>query len=719
VPKPTCSAGIPQRLFSPKNTLCLGAKIQYNKPVLRPRSIALLLVLGTLAVYLPAARHGFTLYDDGDYVTQNQMIQNGLTWAGVKWAFTTWHAGNWHPLTWLSHMADCQVAGLNPGVPHGVNILLHAANAVLVFALLLRLTRLRADAPARQSGAIWAGAFAAALFAWHPLHVESVAWISERKDVLSTFFALLALLAYTKAVTSDEWRVTGNGGTASPVTRHLSLLPALLFFALGLMTKPMLVTLPFVMLLLDYWPLNRMGSAECGVRNIAKLLLEKIPFFALAAASCVVTFLAQHHGGAVISLEKVSLNYRLENVPVAYAGYLLKTICPAHLAVFYPLNPLNPLALAAAVAALITISWLAWRARRSCPYLLVGWLWFLGTLVPVIGLVQVGGAALADRYSYFPSIGIFLAVALGVRDGVERFQISKPIVGIIAGLTLAACLALTHRQLNFWQDDIALFGHAVAVTTKNDTAHLNLGFALEKIGQKAGAMAEYRAALKLNPNRAETHNNLANLLNDTGHPDEAMAEYQEALRINPNHIASRINYGALLAKLGRFDEAMRQYAGLTRLAPNDWHAPYLTGKALLKQGRDEEAIPYFKHAVALDPDDPNVLTCLAQVLASDENPRVRNGNLALAMAAKANGLAGGNQPAMLDALAMACAELGQFTNAQQTAAYAVKLAAAYEMTNDVDIIGQRLKLYQNLQPFRQSFLFTNEPAKKWSDGALE
>ena len=405
----------------------------------------LLLVLGTLAVYLPAAQHGFTLYDDGDYVTENPMVQNGLTWAGVKWAFTTWHAGNWHPLTWLSHMADCQMAGSNAGVPHCVNILFHAANAVLLFALLLRLTRLRADASARQAGAIWPSAFAAALFAWHPLHVESVAWISERKDVLSTFFALLTLLAYTKAVTSGKGQVTGKDTSRtfvmSPVTRHLSLLPALLFFALGLMSKPMLVTLPFVMLLLDYWPLNRIRSSEFGTRNFIKLLLEKWPFFALSAASCVVTFLCQHHGGAVATLENVPLDFRLENVPVAYARYLLKMIWPAHLAVFYPLDLLSGLEVAVAVAVLIAISGLAWRARRSCPYWLVGWLWFLGTLVPVIGLVQVGGASMADRYTYFPSIGIFLAVALGVRDGAERFQVSKPIVGTIAGLVLAACLA--------------------------------------------------------------------------------------------------------------------------------------------------------------------------------------------------------------------------------------------------------------------------------------
>jgi len=599
-------------------------------------------------------------------------------------------------------MVDCQLTGLNPGVPHCENILFHAANAVLLFVLLLRLTDL-----------IWPSAYAAALFAWHPLHVESVAWIAERKDVLSTFFALLTLLAYTRFAQRrpKAGRRTSKAAVLESRFPMRDYFLALLLFALGLMAKPMLVTLPFVMLLLDYWPLKRIEVQGSGFR-IQSLVLEKFPFFALSAASCVITFLCQHHGGSVASLENVSLHYRLENAPVAYAGYLLKMIWPAHLAIFYPLNPLSRLEVAAAAAAVVAISWLAWRVRRSCPYWLVGWLWFLGTLVPVIGLVQVGGAALADRYTYFPAIGIFLAVALGVRDGAERFQVSKPIVWMIAGLGLAACLVLTHNQLNFWQDDITLFRHAIAVTKDNDTAHLNLGFALEKAGRKTEAMAEYRAALKLAPNLAETHNNIANLLDDTGHPDEALAEYQEALRINPNHIASHNNYGTLLVELGRFDEAIRQYADAARLDPTDWHPPYLTGKALLKQGRDLEAISYFRQAVRRDPNNPRVLTYLAQVLASDENPQVRDGNAALAMAAKANDLTGGVQPAMLDAVAMAYAEAGQFTNARQAATYALKLATAYAMTNDVAVIQQRLQLYQNHQPFRQSFVFTNAPANE-------
>ena len=678
--------------------------------MLRPRFIALLLALGTLAIYLPVVHHGFTLYDDSDYVTENPAVQNGLTWAGVKWAFG-WHAANWHPLTWLSHMADCQLCqflglGLNAGVCHTINLLFHAANSILLLLLLMRWTN-----------ALWPSAFAAALFAWHPLHVESVAWVSERKDVLGTFFSLLALLAYTKAVakmSNDECRMESRRpvGHSSFVIRHSGYWLALLFFALGLMSKPMVVTLPFVLLLLDYWPLNRIRNSESGLRNFQRLVLEKLPFFLLVVASCVVTFEAQHRGGAVAPLKNISLHYRLENVPVAYAGYLFKMIWPAPLAIFYPLNPLPRLEVAAAATAVAVISWLVWRVRRASPYWLVGWLWFLGTLVPVIGLVQVGGAALADRYSYFPSIGIFLAVALGIRDGAERFRISKPIVAAIGGAELAACLVLTHRQLNFWRDDITLFSHAIAVTRNNDTAHVNLGYALQQSSRNAEALAEYRIALKLAPERAETRNNIANLLDDMGRPDEAAAEYQEALRLNPNHVASHNNYGTLLVEQGKLDEAMKHYEQSARLAPNDWHAPYLIGKVLLKEGRDPEALHYFRRAVQLDPNNPHVLTYLAQVLASDKNPQVRDGNAALAMAAKANDLTGGVQPAMIDAMAMAYAELGRFNDAQQAEQDALKLATAYDMTNDVILIGQRLQLYQSNQPFRQSFLFTNPPAIK-------
>ena len=409
----------------------------------RPRLIGLLLALVTLLVYLPVCRCNFLVYDDSDYVTENPVVQNGLTWAGVAWAFTAWHAGNWHPLTWLSHMLDCQLFGLNPGPQHLVNVLFHAANVVLLFALWLRLTR-----------ALWPSAFVAALFAWHPLHVESVAWISERKDVLSTFFALLTLLAYARAVTSGRWQVTGKEPVQTPVlsrvtchSSHFYWL-AVVFFALGLMSKPMLVTLPFVMLLLDFWPLKRVTGDPLSQRfsaadewretGVLQLVLEKWPFFVLTIGSCIVTFLAQRQGEAVVSLAKVSFGHRLGNMPVA-VGALSAENDLAGRSRCHLSNARQDSGAGhrhAAVAALILISAVAWLTRRRSPSLLVGWLWFLGTLVPVIGLVQVGGAALADRYTYIPSIGLFLAVAFGFRELASALSISPHCRGRGGGFSL-------------------------------------------------------------------------------------------------------------------------------------------------------------------------------------------------------------------------------------------------------------------------------------------
>jgi tetratricopeptide (TPR) repeat protein len=710
--------------------------------------MALLLAFATLLVYLPAADHGFSIFDDDDYVTENHVVQKGLTWAGVKWAFTTWHASNWHPLTWLSHMLDCQLFGLNAGAHHSVNLLLHAVNTALLFGLLFRLT-----------GALRPAAFVAALFAWHPLHVESVAWISERKDVLSTFFALLTLLAYARAVTGDRCQVTPTNANLSPVTRHSSHFYwlALVCFALGLMAKPMLVTLPFVMLLLDYWPLQRLArGAGRGARKTAgpaldsrlsipgSLLFEKWPFFVLVAASCVITFLAQHRGGMVASLEEIPLPYRLDNVPLAYTRYLLKMLWPAHLAIFYPLPKTISLpAGCSAVAVLIAITAAVWFGRKRGPYGLVGWLWFLGTLVPVIGLVQVGHAAMADRYTYFPSIGVFIAITFATRDWANRLQLSSVVIITAAVLILGGCVALTKHQLRCWRDDESLFSHAISVTRDNEPAHLCLGQVYEMQGRKADALAEYRIGLALNPYRVKTYSNvayllavtgqtneafaelraalrlypadaslhdtLANLLADSGHIHEALAEFREAVRINPRNAALQNNLGSMLVELGRFDEALEHYAAAMRLDSADWRASCLAGKALLKQGRDAEAIPYFRQALQIDPNNLQTLIYLAQVLAADENPRIRDGSNAFALASRANALTGGDQPAILDVLAMACAEQGRFDDAQKAAQEALRLIKDSGLTNDATVVQRRFQLYQNHQPWRESFRATNAP----------
>jgi protein O-mannosyl-transferase len=671
----------------------------------RLRLIGSLLALITLLAYLPVGSYGYVNYDDNDYVTENYIVQSGLTWTGVKWAFTTWHTGNWHPLTWLSLMTGCQLFGLNPGAEHLVNVMFHMANAVLLLWLVFRLT-----------GALWPSAFVAALFAWHPLHVESVAWISERKDVLSTFFEMLALLAYTRYAQRQS-RVEDQGpGLIPTLNSRLSTLDyslALIFFALALLAKPTPVTLPFVMLLLDYWPLNRVAS--CGPKVEGKsagfqsatfnlrLVTEKWPFFLLAAASCVVTFLAQH-APSVLSLGRYPLYLRLGNAPLSCVRYLWKTIWPAKLAVIYPLqNHLPWLAVAAAAVLLIAVTWFVWRLRRTHPYLLVGWIWYLGTLVPVIGLVQAGLQAMADRYTYVPLIGVFLAFAFGIKDLIARFHVGIAPTAATAGLILASCLAFTEHQLGYWRNSEMLFSHALAVTKNNDIARINLGVALEKQGQRAAALTNYLAALSINPHSVQAHNNLGDILDETGKPLEALAQYQEALRLNPNTPLAHDNLGTVLVELGRFDEAMSQYQAAARLAPRDPRTYYLMGKALLKQGRNPEAIARFRSALRINPDDFQSLTVLARVLASDQDPKIRNGPEAVALAGKANALTGGTQPLVLDALAMACAEAGRFSEARQIEQHAVELAEASGL-KETNELKARLELFENHRPYRESFL---------------
>jgi len=690
----------------------------------RARSIGLLLVLVTLVAYLPGLRNGFVNLDDRDYVTENPIVQQGLTWQGIQWAFGTWHASNWHPVTWLSHMADCELFRLNPAGHHLTSILLHAANVCLLFVLWLRLTN-----------ALWASAMVAALFAWHPLHVESVAWVSERKDVLSTFFALLALLSYVRFAKSGA----GGGRPAPPFYTSRFYWLALIFFALSLMSKPMLVTLPFVMVLLDFWPLQRyqetsfdtgfslaspkggegrgeealifstqFPSPQPGValryaQPLWRLLLEKWPFFLLTLASCAVTVLAQR-AEAIAPLGKFSAGLRVENTVTAYAGYLFKTIWPAHLAAFYPLlKPIPLAAVALAVVVLLVISALVWSSAKSRPYLAVGWLWYLGTLVPVIGLVQVGDQALADRYTYFPVIGIFAAITWAAKDLAQRFQFLNKLLGAVAVAVAIGCLALTENQLRYWHDSGALFTHALAVTADNAPSRLNLGAAFQEENRPDDALAEYRAALRLDPNRHEIYNNIGRILNDQGRPAEALEYCRTAVALDQKSPQSHIGLGIVLAELGRFDEAMNEFSAAAQLNANDPAPHFQMAKTLLKQGRDAEAVPHMQDALRLRPDDLPMLIYTARVLAADENPQARNGAAALALAQKAAQLAGGPQPVVLDTLAMACAETGHFDEATQFAQQARDAAQAGGDKDDAAKMQQRLELYQKHQPARISF----------------
>jgi len=643
----------------------------------RLRLTALLLALTTLLVFLPAGGFSFVNYDDNDYLTDNPVVKHGLTLAGVRWAFTGFHVGNWHPLTWLSHMADCTLFGLNAGAHHVVNVLFHAANAALVFVLLWRLT-----------GQFGPAVLVAALFAWHPLHVESVAWVSERKDVLSTGLGLLALLSYEKFA-------------RSAARKYYWL--TLLGLALGLLAKPMLVTLPFILLLLDYWPLHRLTGFT------AKRVVEKIPFFLIAAVGCAVTYLAQKDGAAIVSLAKVPLGLRFENAPVAVTGYLQKFFWPTDLCVLYPMPasiPLLTVVLSVAVLGLITAA--AWRGRESRPYFLTGWLWFLGTLVPVIGIVQVGDQAMADRYTYFPSIGLFIALVFLANDFFARRETPGVIRYGLAGVVAAGCILATENQLEYWHDGVALFQRAVAVTQNNATALIDLGVALDAQGRLEEALPVYHQAEALAPDRYQVHNNLGNVLGLLGRHAEALTEDQMALRQQPQNPRIHKATGSELAALGRFDEALGEFAEAVRLDSGYVAARVEAGQALFKIGRAEDGLDQFRAALRLEPENFKTLATVAHYLAADENAGIRDGKNALLFALKADELSGHGQPKVLDILGMALAENGDFTNAIACTQQAATLAAAAGL--DDRAMKQRLALYQNHQPWRESFRADNPPA---------
>jgi Flp pilus assembly protein TadD len=604
--------------------------------------LALLLALVTLALYWPATQCDFVNYDDTMYVIDNSHVTSGLTLANAGWAWRTGYAANWHPVTWLSHMLDCQMFGLKPWGHHLINMLLHASNTALVFLVFRRMTR-----------ATWRSLMVAALFGLHPLRVESVAWVTERKDVLSAFFGLLALMAYAryaqgrgrksegrrpkaegnpksearspKPEAAGPWSVVSGPSTLRSVTEDgwsLSHLPSpiyyllsLCFFALGLLSKAMLVTVPLVMLLLDYWPLRRAGAAAEDGHHVSRftfhvsrpallpLFLEKLPFFALSAILSIVTFLVQQHGGAVAAVENVPLGARCGNALISYGRYLGKLFWPTELAVFYPRPehwPLGQVLLAGGV--ILGLSVLVWVPRRRAPYLLVGWLWFLGTLVPVIGLVQVGQQAMADRYTYLPSLGLLILTVWGACELTRRWRYGVLALAVAGGAALVLCLALTRQQLGHWKDSETLFRQALAVTENNQIAHNQLGTALDKKGQMDEAIRQYQEAVRLKPDYADAHNNLGAALDEQGQSDEAIRQLQEALRLKPDHAEAHNNLGIALGKQGQTDEAIRQFQEAVRLKPDYADAHYDLSVALGRKGQTGEAIRQLQEALRLKPD---------------------------------------------------------------------------------------------------------------------
>ncbi len=601
--------------------------------------IATSLAIATLLLFLPARHFDFLNWDDLSYVAQNDYVKSGVTTEGIRWAFTKSHSGNWHPLTWISHMVDCQLFGLKPMGHHVTNVLFHSANAALLLLLLRKLT-----------GSVWRSALVAAVFAVHPLRVESVGWISERKDVLSTFFGLLSLMAYSNYVSGVRCEVSGKDQSTvrSPESKVQSPKSkvwygaTLVLFALGLMSKPMLVTWPFVLLLLDYWPLKRttgntspLPSPQSGEgdgwqvtgKAWRELVVEKIPFFALAAVSCVVTFLAQKQGGAVATIEMMSPLARIENAVVACYKYLTLLVWPADLSPIYThRQSWETGTVVIAMAVLAMISGTAWFFRKRWPFVITGWLWYLGTLVPVIGIIQVGPQAYSDRYTYVPMIGLTIALVWLASALAERFRVPRIVLAFASIAVIAALAVRTTQQLPYWQNTETLFRRALALYP--DTPH-----ALHALG---------------------------GYLMDEGQFEEGKRLLEKAIKLQPAYPE------ALGALAYRFDT----------------------------RGEYEDAVKFYKAALAAQSDHPNILNNFAWLRASCTNAVFRNGDEAVRLATRACELTGYTKPLLIGTLAAAQAEAGSFQTAITTAERAAKLADSLQLQETVVRNRELIELYR-------------------------
>jgi tetratricopeptide (TPR) repeat protein len=720
-----------------------------GKPILRklnierlgqPAFICLWLALVTLLVYMPVFQAQFIGFDDDEYVFANPHVLSGISLANLRWAFVTNHAANWHPVTWISLMLNSQYLGRSAGAFHAINLLLHIANTLLLFLWLYGTT-----------GAKWRGALVAALFALHPLHVESVAWISERKDVLSTLFWILTLIVYTDYAKTDR------------ISRYFF---ALLLFVIGLMAKPMLVTLPFVLLLLDYWPLGRFEA-----RRTFRLLIEKLPFLAFSIASSIVTVVAQHGVHAIAPLDLAPIFVRAQNATVAYMAYIGKLFRPIDLAVFYPYNRHPSLLLAfLALAALVIVSAAAILIRRHKPYVLTGWFWFLITLVPVIGIVQVGLQSMADRYTYIPFIGLFIILAWGGWDALNRLRIPRFVQALAASIALLLCAGLTRAQLRYWNDSVALFQHAVNLTVGDGAAAANLGYALAEQGQHEKAIGYYKAvlrshprgdatvwnnfgaslaatgkleeaidafqnALKLDPSMGDAHENIglalvrsekqqeslihfrdaarlkpenarihniyAVMLGEAGRTDEAMQEFQTALRLAPSSAATHANLANLLAKQHARDEAMAHYSEALRLDPAFVEAHSNIASLLLEVGRTDDAAAHYIAALLSKPDYVPAMVGLAWVYATASGEAgSQYAAEAVRLAEQACRISGCKESGELDTLAAAYANAGRFEEAIKTDEEAFSIAKAAGENDFADSIRARIDLYKKGSPFR-------------------
>src|SRR6267378_2161587 len=661
--------------------------------------IYLLLTGLSLAVFSRTIRYDFVNFDDDMYVYNVPAIQAGPTLKGIVAAFTSPHARNWHPLTTLSHMLDCRLYGLNAGGHHATNVLLHSIAALLLFHMLRQMT-----------GALWKSAIVAALFAVHPLHVESVAWVSERKDVLSAVFFFLMLDAYVRY-------------TRSASIKRYVLVTAL--FVAGLMSKPMLVTAPIVLLGLDYWPLRRFdqvartrGKAkirQSGNRRriIQHLFLEKVPWLILSVGAGIATFALQKRAAG--SIPALPFLWRAQNAVMSYVIYAWKTLWPTRLAVFYP-HPDDTLAtwqVALAIAFLLAITYTAivWRHKR--PYLFTGWFWYLVMLVPVIGLIQVGEQGHADRYTYLPSIGLFLIAVWAVGDvaavgqvGLWRGVATAGAVVVVAAL---ACTAFT--QTSYWRNSETLWTHTLAVTTDNDVAHNNLGYLCVDRGELDKAMSHFEAASKIRSGKLDPHYNmgtafvemnLGDALARKGQPDEAMAHFEQAIKLQPDYAEAYYNRGNVLYAKGRIDEAMADFEKTLQIQPSDADAHTGLGNALLRKGALKEAMAQYSEAMSLAPNDPHSRSNTAWVLATSTDTSLRDGAKAVELAQQAISLTGGREPLFFRTLAAAYAETGRFSDAIGVIQQGVAIARMQGKTGLANLLEEDALLYRGQVPLRRT-----------------
>ncbi len=545
--------------------------------------ILIALVVLNLVVYWGVQRFDFVNWDDSTYLTENPNVQAGLSPSNVWWALTTGHSPYWHPLTWLSHMTDVTLYGMDPGMHHVTNLAIHIASTLLLYLLLRRMTA--DEGPS---------AFVAALFAVHPLHVESVAWLAERKDVLSSFFLLGTIWAYAVYVERATWR------------RYLLVVGA---YVLALMSKPMVVTLPVALLLLDVWPLRRIrlaGSEGPVYRSLQACLVEKLPLLALALATSVATFIVQKQVGAVAGLSMLPLPLRIKNALIGYVAYLGATVWPANLAAFYPLRDIAEWEVVAAVIILLTLTALAWRLRNTHPYVIVGWLWYIVTVAPVIGLMQAGEQARADRFMYIPIVGLFVIAAWGGRDLLRRISLPPKSAAAIAAVVIAVAAWVARAQAATWSDSITLWQHAARVTRANYIAYENMAQAQRDRGELTQSEANYRTALTLAPAHspgyeAIIHNSLGMVLDREGKSDEARQHFADAVRLSPGFAEGRINLANALAASGAFADAIAQFEAAIVLKPDLTEPQVGLGAALLRENKPAEAIPHYREALRLDP----------------------------------------------------------------------------------------------------------------------